>query len=211
MEENDTWIVCKHVMDGTAEKVQVRRDNTSTPKNAKLAQIDGSANIGYKRDRRNLSIDAMESSTDQNIDVAENRSGIERRSCKDRRGDYNEQRKSLRSKLKPGAFVYLKRPRTFKLLKPNNKRFAEILDISLTGLRAQYIATEMFKYEQDTLSIVTNDGKVKIDDIPFKIVSDNKITHLPNDTDLRRCGVKFEDISDSQKQKIIQIIRKLSD
>ncbi|MCG6910893.1 MAG: hypothetical protein LJE94_12305 [Deltaproteobacteria bacterium] len=26
MEENNTWIVCKHVMDGTAEKVQVRRD-----------------------------------------------------------------------------------------------------------------------------------------------------------------------------------------
>ncbi len=26
MEENDTWIVCKHVMNGTAEKVQVRRD-----------------------------------------------------------------------------------------------------------------------------------------------------------------------------------------
>ena len=26
MEENSTWIVCKHVMDGTAEKVQVRRD-----------------------------------------------------------------------------------------------------------------------------------------------------------------------------------------
>ena len=187
-----------------------RNSNASTPKNAKLAQIDGSANIGYKRDRRNLSIDAMESSTDQNIDVAENRSGIERRSCKDRRG-YNERRKSLRSKLKPGAFVYLKRPRTFKLLKPNNKRFAEILDISLTGLRAQYIATEMFKYEQDTLSIVTNDGKVKIDDIPFKIVSDNKITHLPNDTDLRRCGIKFEDISDSQKQQINQIVRKLSD
>ncbi len=26
MEENNTWIVCKHVIDGTAEKVQVRRD-----------------------------------------------------------------------------------------------------------------------------------------------------------------------------------------
>lgn len=26
MEENNTWIVCKHVMDGTAEKVQVRQD-----------------------------------------------------------------------------------------------------------------------------------------------------------------------------------------
>lgn len=27
MEENNTWIVCKHVINGTAEKVQVRRDN----------------------------------------------------------------------------------------------------------------------------------------------------------------------------------------
>ena len=27
MEKENTWIVCKHVMDGTAEKVQVRRDN----------------------------------------------------------------------------------------------------------------------------------------------------------------------------------------
>ena len=26
MEENNTWIVCKHVIAGTAEKVQVRRD-----------------------------------------------------------------------------------------------------------------------------------------------------------------------------------------
>jgi hypothetical protein len=26
MEENNTWIVCKHVMNGTAEKVQTRRD-----------------------------------------------------------------------------------------------------------------------------------------------------------------------------------------
>ena len=27
MDEDNTWIVCKHVMNGTAEKVQVRRDN----------------------------------------------------------------------------------------------------------------------------------------------------------------------------------------
>jgi len=27
VEENSTWIVCKHVMNGTAEKIQVRRDN----------------------------------------------------------------------------------------------------------------------------------------------------------------------------------------
>lgn len=26
MEENSIWIVCKHVLDGTAEKVQVLRD-----------------------------------------------------------------------------------------------------------------------------------------------------------------------------------------
>jgi hypothetical protein len=27
VEETNTWIVCKHVIDGTAEQVQVRRDN----------------------------------------------------------------------------------------------------------------------------------------------------------------------------------------
>jgi len=124
-----------------------RNSNTSTPKNAKLTQIDGSANIGYKRDRRNLSIDAMESSTDQNIDVAENRSGIERRSGKDRRGEYDEQRKSLRSKLKPGTFVYLKRPRTFKLLKPNSKRFAEILDISLKDTEKELVIYKNLYFE----------------------------------------------------------------
>ena len=26
MVDNNTWIVCKHVMDGSAEKVEVRRD-----------------------------------------------------------------------------------------------------------------------------------------------------------------------------------------
>ena len=26
MDENNTWVVCKHVVNGTAEKVQVRRD-----------------------------------------------------------------------------------------------------------------------------------------------------------------------------------------
>ena len=26
MDENNTWLVCKHVMNGSAEKVQVRRD-----------------------------------------------------------------------------------------------------------------------------------------------------------------------------------------
>ncbi len=27
MKENDDWIVCKHVMDGSAEKVQIRRQD----------------------------------------------------------------------------------------------------------------------------------------------------------------------------------------
>lgn len=27
MKENDAWIVCKHVMDGSAEKIQIRRQD----------------------------------------------------------------------------------------------------------------------------------------------------------------------------------------
>jgi len=153
----------------------------------------------------------MESSTAQNMDRIENRTGIERRSGKDRRCDYDEQRKILRSKLKPGVFIFLNQPRLFKRLQLKKRKFAEILDISLTGLRAQYVASGLFKYEQPMLSIVTNDGAVKIDNISFKTVTDNKVTNLPNNTQLRRCSIKFEEISDNQKLQLNQIIRKFSD
>lgn len=152
----------------------------------------------------------MGNSVAHDIDLEEKGSGIDRRSGKDRRSYINEKRIMHRSILKTGVFVLFRRPRLFKLLQPKKVNFAEILDLSLSGLQAQYSAPAMLKYEHPMLSITSNDGAVKIDDLPFKVVADNKITNLPNFTQLRRCSLKFENISDKNKKLLNQIIQNYS-
>ena len=115
-----------------------------------------------------------------------------------------------RSKLKTGVFILFKRPWLLKLLQPNKKKFAEILDLSLTGLQAQYSAPEMLKYQSSILSITSNDGSIRIDGLPFKVVADKMVTTLPNKTQLRRCHLKFEDISDSHRIQLHQILQNYS-
>ena len=153
----------------------------------------------------------VEDSKDQDLDLQEKRSGVERRSGKDRRSYYDEKRKTHRSKLKAGVFILFKQPRLIKLLKPKKIQFAEILDLSVAGLQAQYSAPTMFKYETPVLSIISNDGTVKIDELPFKIVADNKVTILPDEKQLRRCSLKFGDISDNHRVQLNQIIENFSE
>ena len=162
----------------------------------------------FYRDRREYLTKGSSHALDKT--VMDNRADKERRSGKDRRCDYEEQRNSVRYKLNIGASVHLKQQRSFKLLRPQIKKFA-LVDISLGGLRAQYVASDMYPYKQDALSIVTKDGKVKIEDIPFKIITDYKYTRLPDDSYLRRCGIKFGTLSGSHKQKLNQLIRDYSE
>jgi hypothetical protein len=65
----------------------------------------------------------------------------------------------------------------------------------------------MFAYKQHTLSIETDDGTVKIGEIPFKVMTDYKYTRLPGDTYLRRCGLKFQHLTESHKRRLNQLIR----
>jgi hypothetical protein len=167
--------------------------------------------MNFTRDRRDYSIDTNGSSAASNSNQIDTRTGIDRRSGSDRRCDYDEQRKAVRSKLKTGAFVILKQPRLFKRLKPHKIKFAVILDISFGGLRAQYVCSDIFPYKSDVLSIVTDDGIVKIEDIPFKIITDYKFTRLPDNTYLRRCGIKFGSLTDSHKLQLNQLMRDYSE
>ena len=166
--------------------------------------------LKFNRDRRESRIDSDGSPAASNFSGFDTRTGLDRRSGKDRRQDYDEQRKQARSKLKKVAFVVLKQPRPLKLLNPRTIKFAVILDISFGGLRAQYVGTDMFPYNHEKLSIVTDDDLLQIEDIPFKIITDYKYTRLPDNTYLRRCGVKFVTLSDNHKQQLHQLIRDYS-
>ena len=138
------------------------------------------------------------------------RADVERRSGKDRRHDYDEQRKRVRSKLKQSVHVFLNRAGRFKITRPQTIKFGVILDISLGGLRAQYISADMFPYHHETLTILTDDGIVKIENIPFKVITDFKFTRLPDNTWLRRCGIKFGVLSEKHKQYLNQLIQNYS-
>lgn len=163
----------------------------------------------FYRDRRKHQIDPSGWSADQDNALVDRRSGIERRSGKDRRFEYDEQRKSVRHKLSKNTNVVLKQPKLFKFLKPNTTKFA-IVDISTGGLQAQYVGADMHQYEKNILSIETDDGAIRIENIPFKVITDYNYTNLPDNTYLRRCGIKFGELSENQIRQIKELIAKCS-
>jgi len=163
----------------------------------------------FQRDRRKHQINPNGSPADKGNGFVDRRSGIERRSGKDRRFDYDEQRKSVRYKLSENTNVVLKQPKYFKFLKPSITKFA-IVDISIGGLQAQYVGADVHQYEKNILSTETDDGAIRIENIPFKVITDYSYTNLPNNTYLRRCGLKFGELSENQIQQIKELIAKCS-
>jgi c-di-GMP-binding flagellar brake protein YcgR len=161
----------------------------------------------FNRDRRENSLHPNGSSTDKEYTLLDRRSGIDRRSNNDRRLDYDEQRKSDRYKLRMNACVILKQLKLFNLLKPKTTKFS-IVNISNGGLQAQYVGTDMHQYEENKLSIETDDGSIRIDEISFKVISDNIFTNLPDNSCLRRCGIRFIALSENQKKQISILINK---
>jgi YD repeat-containing protein len=133
------------------------------------------------------------------------RSETERRSGKDRRYDYDEQRKTVRHKLNKNVSVVLTQQKLFVLRRQETTKFAAI-DVSMGGLRAQYVGPDMHQYEKNILSIETDDGNIKIEDIPFKVITDYKFTRLPDNSYLRRCGIKFGELSEYNKTQINKLI-----
>ena len=137
------------------------------------------------------------------------RTEIERRNGKDRRNDYDEQRKPIRHKLNKNVSVVLTQQKRFVLWKQEKTKFA-VIDVSMGGLRAQYVGPDMHLYEKNILSIETDDGNIKIEDIPFKVITDYKFTRLPDNSYLRRCGIQFGKLSEYHKQQLVKLIAEYS-
>jgi hypothetical protein len=117
-----------------------------------------------------------------------------------------DRRKLVRYGLNKNIAIILERWIFFNILPPQIAKFA-LVDISLSGLRAQYVSSEIFPYQHKTLSIETYDGVVKIEHIQFKLISDYKHTPLPGNTYLRRCGIKFINLTEKHKRQLNLLIR----
>ena len=120
------------------------------------------------------------------------------------------QRQRERWAVKQGASVVFKKSFLIAMFKPRPVQSAAIIDISNSGIRAQYTATTIWSKGFDKMSIVTIDRKITIDDIPCKIISDSVVSHLPNGNFVRRCGIKFGKLSDYHKLQLSHFIKEYS-
>jgi len=123
------------------------------------------------------------------------------------RKDFVEQRRHARVRIKEGAFVELYKPRLFKLVKPRIANSAPIIDISGGGLAFQYTGRHMLSPDFFELTISTTTDKIKINEVPFKAVSDFPISRLSNHKFIRRRGVKFRQLTPNQKFQLDYFIK----
>ena len=120
------------------------------------------------------------------------------------------QRKMARYAVKTGASVLFKKSFAFGLFKHRIVHSGTIIDISLTGIRAEYTTATVWSGDFDKMFIVTTDNNILIQDIPCKIISDRKVRSLQNGTFVRRCGIKFGNLSDYHKLQLSYFIQKYS-
>jgi hypothetical protein len=57
------------------------------------------------------------------------------------------------------------------------------------------------------MSIVTTDKKIKINNIPCKVISDSMVARLENGTFVRRCGIKLGNLSDSKREQLSTFVQ----
>ena len=136
------------------------------------------------------------------------RSGADRRSAEDRRRKYVEKRKRARFKVKSGLVAELYKAQFFKLKRKWTAKQVEILDLSPAGIRLQYWGQGMRTPDFETLSIgVVNDDR-KVEGLPFKVITDHKVSDHPDGGQIRECGLKFLSLSSDQKARLSYFIKK---
>jgi hypothetical protein len=118
------------------------------------------------------------------------------------KNDFTEKRKHCRFKVKKGTVVEFYKPRLFNFGKPRVFKSAPITDISAGGLAFQYIDNETWLQKFKELSISKPSDEIQIDYLPYEVVSDFTISTLPDDKFIKRCSVKFENLTPEQKSQL---------
>lgn len=105
------------------------------------------------------------------------------RSKKNDRPDQQERRKHQRFKAKSGTFE-------------SESKSGDIVDISMGGLSFSYVDDGEWTNETFDCGMLMGDKELCLDQVPLKIISDCAINSGLSIT--RRCGVKFEKLTQKQ-------------
>ena len=111
---------------------------------------------------------------------------------------FAELRKQNRFKIREGIIVAFQKPRLFNLGKPRIVKTVSITDINRRGLAFQYISHKMWPADFNKLSILQTTDEIEIDNVPYEVVSDFKACNFTKSKPIRKCGVKFGELTLNQ-------------
>ena len=109
-----------------------------------------------------------------------------------------ELRKQNRFNIREGIIVAFQKPRLLNLGKPRIVKTASIIDINKRGLSFQYISHKMWPTDFNKLLILQTTDEIEIDNVPYVVVSDFKASNFTKSKPIRKCGVKFGELTINQ-------------
>jgi hypothetical protein len=118
-------------------------------------------------------------------------------------GQVVERRKHKRYMAPHGVFAVL-------AVESHFAKLGQIMDVSRGGLSFSYAGTEEWISESSELDILFPERKFRLDNLPFKTVSDFEMVGetLASDVAIRRRGVRFGGLTYEQKFELEQFIRR---
>ena len=118
-------------------------------------------------------------------------------------GQLVERRKHKRYMAPHGVFAVL-------AVESHFAKLGQIMDVSRGGLSFSYAGTEEWISESSALGILFPGQKFRLDNLPFKTVSDfEMVGETPaSDVVIRRRGVRFGGLTYEQKFELEQFIRR---
>ena len=119
-----------------------------------------------------------------------------------------ERRKHKRFRADEGILAEFHKPRFFKIGKPRLVKSVPITDISFGGIGFQYTARDMWPINFDTLTISNVTDEIRINNVPFTIISDRPISRFENSKSMRKCVVRFNELASDKISDLDALIQK---
>ncbi len=111
---------------------------------------------------------------------------------------FAELRKQNRFKIREGINVAFQKLSLFNLGRPRIVKTASIIDINRRGLAFQYTSHKMWPADFNKLSILQTTDEIEIDNLSYEVVSDFKASSFTKSKPIRKCGVKFRELTLNQ-------------
>ncbi len=102
----------------------------------------------------------------------------------------------------------IQKSRWIEIGKPKLVQLGPVINISMGGLSVQYIENKKRVADSEVLAVSQSPGSLKVEPIPFRIVTDLEAARMPDGKKIRNRHVEFRKLTDYQSFQLESFIRK---